>query len=323
MQYWGFLDFEFNQGWNDYHPEIISIGCCIIDSNFNEVGKFYSMVKPKLHQKIHYYVSKVTKIKQKDIDNAPDFCEVSNDFHNFLQDYQDNITFFCYGNSDWFPICFTCETNGYYLMKQDIKELINFQENILDNFVYGEFPLWETQKNLETISRFYNIKILDAHNALNDAIMLKDVFVQSKIRGKYDFQTNRFENMDSVTEEDIIIANNIAYTQREHEISMLAKGIIHRFKLQNKSHKVSCLLDGNLYCHIKYFLSTELFTRKKNRKYERYILSCFINDKNSSYDFTVTDSLSDEKQEFSIMIKSKNEKMAKTIIKMMIKKSEK
>lgn len=313
MKYFGFLDFEFNQGWSSYEPEIISIGCSIIDENFKDAGKFYAMVRPTINKKIHKHVARVTGINQDELDNSPDFVAVSNQFHEFIKEYK-QIQFFSFGTEDWKSVCFTCNVNSCNIMMLDIGNINDFQKNILDSFVCGDMPLWFQQKSINTLCRFYNISPLEAHNSLNDAIMLKDIYVCNKIRGKYDFKNNKFDNMDGISEQDILIANSVAYYERNKEIET----IMQRYVSQCKSEEIHCKLTGDIYSHSKYFINKELFASKKKRKYNQYIIKCYFNKYTGFFDFQIKKD-NEVVAYFSILSTGKNSKRAHTIIKLINK----
>ena len=57
-------------------PEIIELGgttLMIVDGKLEVLGSFSEFIRPKLHPKISPFCTKLTSIKQKDIENAPDF----------------------------------------------------------------------------------------------------------------------------------------------------------------------------------------------------------------------------------------------------------
>lgn len=90
------FDLEFNQPFNftknskgpnpDCPFEIIDLGAIKLDDKLVEVGKFDSLVKPKLYTRIHPYVKRMTKILKKDLNTAKPFNEVYKEFAELLDD---------------------------------------------------------------------------------------------------------------------------------------------------------------------------------------------------------------------------------------------
>lgn len=273
MDYFAFIDFEFNQGNSNKKEEIISIGCVIANSQFEEVESFYSLSKPSVHTKMNIYVSKLTGIWQKDIDEAPSFLEVSEKFAAIIDKYS-NIQFYSWGNSDFVALINTCKMNSCKILLKKIKKMTDLQIEIMAGIVDNGKRVWFNSKKLSLINHFYNQPQLKSHNALNDARMLCNIYMSFKKRGKYDFKTNSFDNMDGVSKEDILIANKTVYGERLKE----RRERIVNLKRINKADFLECKLDGNIYYLLQPILSEPLFTKRRRRKYDDYTIKIIFNE---------------------------------------------
>lgn len=88
--------------------EIIQIGAVQYDSNLNEVSRFSTFIKPKIHLVLHPYVKKMTKINPQQLKKGITFSQAMDRFSRWIgQDYilcswgiddllilQENVTFF-------------------------------------------------------------------------------------------------------------------------------------------------------------------------------------------------------------------------------------
>ena len=55
--------------------EVIEIGCVLTDFEGNEIDEFECFVRPTQHPILTDFCSKLTTIRQEDVDNAPLFCD--------------------------------------------------------------------------------------------------------------------------------------------------------------------------------------------------------------------------------------------------------
>lgn len=275
MGYAAFLDFEFSQGTSFPKEEIISMGCTILDKDFNEVNSFYSLCRPRVNRKLSPRIMKITKIRQRDINEAPSFIRMMNSFIKIVKKYPD-IKFYSWGNDDWKVFKDELEINKCYWVKKYVPEIIDLQIEIFDSLRNGHKKLFVAPKKLTYMNDFYNAKPLEAHNALNDARMLSGVYKAKKLRGRYFFTEQSFEFMEHVSKEDMERANRTAKELKKMEKS----AIIKRMSAIYKDRHMSRILDGNLYHIIEPILDEPLFEKKKHRKYTNYIVDIIFDMEN-------------------------------------------
>ena len=163
-----FVDFEASQ----YTQEIISIGCVA------ENGQtFYRLVNTK--HRIGNFVSELTGLTQEDIAGAPSPDVVFTQFYNWVLEQCGNasVQFFCYGNVDTTFAGRTLKNIHRSFSAQCILSLI--QINMIDyaDFVKAYFGLTK-HISLLKVAQFYspNETLIQTHNALDDALMLKFVY---------------------------------------------------------------------------------------------------------------------------------------------------
>lgn len=277
MSFTAFLDFEFSQGPTFPKEEIISVGCVIFDENLQEIDNFYSLCCPRVNKIISPRISRITKIYQKDINKAPTFIKMMNRFIKVIKKYPD-IKFYSWGGDDWKVLKDEMEVNNSFWIKKYIPEIIDLQIEVFDSIKNENKKLWSTPKRLTAMTTFYNTKELVAHNALNDARMLGEVYKAKKLRGKYFFDKGEFEYMESVSEKDMEIANKTAKEMKDYE----KKCIIKRMRAVYGKNNMTRILDGNLYHMIEPVLDEPLFTKRKHRNYSDYVIEIMLDEKNSA-----------------------------------------
>jgi len=275
MGFTAFLDFEFTQGPRFPKEEIISVGCVFYDDGLNEIDSFYSLVKPSINRKISSRVADITKISQKDIDNAPNFYNVMNSFIKKTKKYP-GVRFYSWGTDDWKVFKNECSVNKCIWMRKHITQITNLQIEIFNSIRDGNKKLFHTPRNLTLTSLFYNVNQLEAHNALNDAKMLAEIYKAKKLRGNYDYNKRKFTNMDAVSGPSMFAANRIADEVKTKE----KRGMFNRMKNKFGSGTMEKILDGNLYHLIEPMLDEPLFAKKKHRNYSDYTVQIFLDDNN-------------------------------------------
>lgn len=267
------LDFEFNQGPTVPKEEIISIGCIILDDNLDEIDSFYSLCRPKVHRKLQYHVKDITKISQNEINEAPSFVKMSNDFIKVIRKYK-NITFYSWGLDDENVFLAACKLNRCMWVRKYVPYINDLQKDIFSSLKNGDRLLFRNPKKLAVTSDFYNLEKIKAHNALNDARMLGNIYRAYKQRGTYDFSKNMFENMQYVSTDDLNVAYNISKYLKNEELASLSKRLKDAYGTNFKK-----ILDGNLYHILEPFLDSPLFNTKKKRKYSNYEIEILLDDK--------------------------------------------
>lgn len=171
-----YIDFEANKD-----KEIISIGC------ISESGKkFYSLVKP--HSKLDHMIQRLTGITQEGLDNALPAEEVFSNFLHFVftsRNRDVNNLFFVYGNNDKNFISKTKEVNEDYLTKRVLDYI---SDNLIDCSKVIARAFGRKSVALERAYLAINGEKVVAHNALNDAMMLKYVWENYK---NYEIDPNK------------------------------------------------------------------------------------------------------------------------------------
>lgn len=142
------------------HGEIIQIGAVRLDENFQVVDQARWMVKPKYYTRMHWSVSKLTRIKNADLNRGMDFVCAIEEFRQFCgNDFRlltwgpDDIGIL-YDNlalhnrkSHWVPGCY------------DLQMLFDLQ-----------IAHKHCQIALETAMELLGEPVLESHDALNDAM---------------------------------------------------------------------------------------------------------------------------------------------------------
>lgn len=228
MGYKVFLDFEFTQGPKFPKEEIISIGCVIYDENLDEVDSFYSLCIPKVNRQIPRIITKITGITQKEIYNAPSFTKMANNLVKVLKKYPD-AKFYAWGMDDGKVFNTAMYINDCTWLKKYIPYIVNLQKEIMGSIRNNRGRLWRSPRNLTTMAEFYNCNMLQAHNALNDARMLAQVYKAKKLRGKYNADTGTFYHKENVTEEDLTAARDTVQKINDREKQVVIHEVISAY----------------------------------------------------------------------------------------------
>lgn len=167
-----FIDFEASQ----FTQEIISIGCVA------ETGEtFYSLVNTK--HKIGNFIAELTGITQAQINSAPDVDTIFDNFFFWLNTLTDGkkIEFICYGN---------CDTNFALNTLKNVKRSFFAQSSLsllISNMLnYADYTkeYFGLNKHIGLLKVYQYYKhdntIIQSHNALDDAIMLKYIYEQMR-----------------------------------------------------------------------------------------------------------------------------------------------
>lgn len=166
-----FIDFEATQ----FSNYIISIGC--VRENGDE---FYSLVKPVGKKaKITPFITNLTGITTETIADAPEADEVFKNFFDWCAEYDDIPEFYCYGNCD----TNFCKTNFTQSENIKAKLILGFLHTGLKDFsisVQKHFGLVQAVGLAKVVQYYKGEEIVQSHNALDDAKMLKYVYEQIK-----------------------------------------------------------------------------------------------------------------------------------------------
>lgn len=162
-----FIDFEATQ----YTNEIISIGC--VRENGDE---FYSLVNPG--KKITPFITELTGITNAMLIEAPTPEEVFNKFFDWCAEYEEDLpVFYCYGNSD------------INFVKKNFNNSKSFRAKSILGYIYSglfdyepavkkHFGLIQSVSLIKVTNYYHDNEIIQTHNALSDAKMLKFVYEQ-------------------------------------------------------------------------------------------------------------------------------------------------
>lgn len=158
-----FIDFEANIA-----NEIISIGCV------NEKGEtFYSLVKPT--SRINPFIEKLTGITNEMVKTAEDINVVFAEFFNWIKKEEDKAKFFCYGD---------CDIN---FVSKALKHCNNLQTQLVLSLIASNLKDYQLSVKkyfkvdraiglVKLISYYRNETVSQSHDALEDALWLKEVY---------------------------------------------------------------------------------------------------------------------------------------------------
>ena len=209
------LDLE-TTGLSALKDEIIEIGAVKIQ-NGKIIDKYHTLIKPSI--KIPYFIENLTGITQEMVSKSPDIKSVIHDFVDFIGDstiVAHNAVF------DMGFIYKTCE-------KHDIK----LENSVLDTLNLSRVLINDLKNHrLNTVSNYFNIKLLNHHRAVDDAEatgkILLELFKILKDNGINDLsKINKFQSK--------LIPKHI----RPYHATILAKnktGLENLYKLISKSH---------------------------------------------------------------------------------------
>lgn len=212
-----FIDFEATQ----YSNEIIAVGC------IREDGKtFYSLIKP--HKKLTPFIISLTGIKNEELEYAKSSDEVFSEFFDWM-DQSSSAEFYCYGNCDITFIrknlyCFTKSFKAQCALTIMATTLKDYSHS-----VKNYFRLKNCISLVKVISYFRGLEtpVVQNHNALEDAIFLKEVYdnisknlkpIQLEEIPFPGHETIGKVKIDEITKNSTINMNCIVYKKKKGEI---------------------------------------------------------------------------------------------------------
>ena len=147
------------------NEEIISIGLIS-----NEGDTFYSLVKPS--RVITAKVSSLTGITNKDIRYAPYLEEVCKNLCDWVKDKPNK--YLCYGEGDKITFIKVLKSSTDYYVHKILNSIIdNFVD--LSKEIQNHFNLLRPVRLIK-VAQYYFGDVNQTHNALDDAILLHDVY---------------------------------------------------------------------------------------------------------------------------------------------------
>ena len=182
------LDFE-TSGLNPYHADIIEIGAKILGSD----QSFQCLVKPESNKEIEDKITRITGITNRTLRaEGKQFIQAYRDFHNWIVD---NVTEeqkigIVSHNGDSFDFIFFRRLMNKLFDDSMIQEGFESKYEIvyLDtlHLVRRLYPQMYSYKQ-ETLCKYFQIDIDQAHRALSDVICLEQLYkrVLTDLKKKY------------------------------------------------------------------------------------------------------------------------------------------
>nr|UWI51864.1 exonuclease domain-containing protein [Clostridioides difficile] len=180
MKYKLFIDFEFNiLDDNKYKleysgAELISIGCVLVDNDFNIVDDYYSLVKPKYNEILSSKCKNLTKLNQLEIDNAHNLLYVMDDFCKWFSKFSD-VTIYNWGDFDIAGLLNSFRVYKYTgICLELFNMMIDIQPFVSQHITYKNRIL-SKQLSLLNMKKIFSVEGEIKHNSLSDAMDLMNV----------------------------------------------------------------------------------------------------------------------------------------------------
>ena len=188
------LDLEWNQspiGLAGEHPrlpfEIIEIGAIKLDQEFNKIGEFRRLVKPKLYPKLHKYIRSILSYDEKDLKReGMDFRTACGEF---LEWCGEDYSFCTWGTGDLY--CLQNNMAFHKMAKLDFPLKYYDIQQIFADVYDKEHNICKLEKAVE---RLHMQKNRPFHAAINDAYYTARIMQEAElgdISEKYTFDTYR------------------------------------------------------------------------------------------------------------------------------------
>lgn len=161
-----FIDFEATQ----FSGEIISVGCIREDGE-----TFYALVTP-VEGKITPFITNLTGITKEMLDTAFSAEQVFESFYDWAFSNPEVIpNFYVWGNSDYSFIQHTCHKTNSLKARMALGYIAGSMKNYAK--VCKKHLKWVTDNHslVKTLQKF-NPEAEQNHNALDDAVMLKQIY---------------------------------------------------------------------------------------------------------------------------------------------------
>lgn len=168
----GFIDTEFTMR----RHETLSIGCVLFDTKTQKTHQFYSTTHPVYEKKLSRHCIELTHLTQQEIDEAPDFSMMWQQFQDFLNKHQATYLM-VWGSSDSVSL-----KTSMSFARMSFKARDDMLARVIDIQPIISLSRDETrlQFSLQDMKEYYHIKGNVEHHALQDAIDLKDVVLAFK-----------------------------------------------------------------------------------------------------------------------------------------------
>lgn len=178
-----FLDLEMSM-----HPykvdkqfkqEIIQVGYVLLDQNNNEIKRYIQMIQPTKHPKISKRTMKFLKITQEEVDNGIPYKDFYEDFKQTIEQY--NPAIIVWGRNDFLALRDSYKINKVPSLKKQTRyiNLLKLHKNYYnlknDLGLFNALNLYTTKEDKQL------------HNALEDALVTKEIFDGFKKAMNYNF----------------------------------------------------------------------------------------------------------------------------------------
>ena len=191
--FYAVIDFEATC-WKDAplstrtNMEIIEWGCVLVNYTGQEIGRFQSFIKPVIITQLSEFCISLTSIQQSDVDVAPMFTKVVEDFKVFISNYTNiaNVVFCSWGFFDHKQLKHDC---GYH----EVPFIFEGNKHINVKNLYSEH--FQTKRcGVGKALRHLGMKFQGSpHRGIDDAInianMMKLIFFMKK-EFNYEKHTN-------------------------------------------------------------------------------------------------------------------------------------
>ncbi|MBK7870193.1 MAG: exonuclease domain-containing protein [Saprospiraceae bacterium] len=151
--------------------EIIEIGAVRLN-NYGEVeGTFNSFIRPKMHPRLSAFCQELTTIRQIDIDRAPNFPDVIEDFQDWAEVFDEDYLLCSWGGFDKTMLIQDCQLHD---MDYDwVEPHINLKEQ------YREIKRLRQSKGLKSVVNAEGFEFTGTHHrGIDDAENLARVFAK-------------------------------------------------------------------------------------------------------------------------------------------------
>lgn len=167
------LDLEANCWENDKtkQNEVIEIGAIMIGEDLAVEDEFQAFIKPKFNPKLSEFCTKLTSIKQKDVDNASEFPIVIKDFVEWITSRGEPYYLCSWGFYDKKQLKNDCELHG--LNSLWIKKHISIK------YQHGKLIGVEKGVGMGEALKKLNIPLEGTHHrGIDDARNISKIFIK-------------------------------------------------------------------------------------------------------------------------------------------------
>ncbi|MCF0111682.1 MAG: exonuclease domain-containing protein [Erysipelotrichaceae bacterium] len=164
-----FVDFEWHptRQFEENYSEIIQFGAVMMNENYEEIDCFVSYVKPELVKELSWWILDLTKIREEDLQNAPLFSEVFEQFMNWCRKEGNTYEIYSWSDNDSKQL-----DDNLYMKNIENTESIDYLFDHWTDYqnVFDEYLGFKKSLKLSTALEMTGIQAVGAyHDALSDA----------------------------------------------------------------------------------------------------------------------------------------------------------